>query len=131
FDSTFSANLTMDAANVVGQTANANFATPNVTIPAQPAGATPAATANVNNLAIVGKGFFIKKAYLQAKLNPAFIVRLGAADLPWIPYVENQYGYRHIENILSERDGHGTSSDWGVHVLGDLAGGLISYQVSV
>ncbi|NIJ34144.1 hypothetical protein [Sphingomonas oligoaromativorans] len=125
FDSTFSANLTMDAANVVGQTANSNFQTPNVSNGAA------GTTSNVNNLAIVGKGFFIKKAYLQAKLNPAFIVRLGAADLPWIPYVENQYGYRHIENIMSERDGFGTSSDWGVHVLGDLAGGILSYQVSV
>src|ERR1700712_1310376 len=27
--------------------------------------------------------------------------------------------------------GFGTRADWGVHVLGDLAGGLISYQVSV
>ena len=131
FDSTFSANLTMDAANVVGQTANSNFATPNVALPAVPAGGAPASTANVNNLALVGKGFFIKKAYLQAKLNPAFIVRLGSADLPWIPYVENQYGFRHIENVVSERNGYGTSADWGVHVLGDLAGGLISYQVSV
>ena len=131
FDSTFSANLTMDASNVIGQTANSNFATPNVTLPAVPAGGAASSTANVNNAALVGKGFFIKKAYLQAKLNPAFIVRLGAADLPWIPYVENQYGYRHIENIVSERVGFGTSADWGVHVLGDLAGGILSYQVSV
>ena len=128
FDSTFSANLTMDASNVVGNTANANF-------PGAPSNGTcttlPCTPAINNNVNIVGKGFYIKKAYLQAKLNPAFIVRLGAADLPWIPYVENQYGFRHIENVLSERDGTGTSADWGVHVLGDLAGGLISYQVSV
>jgi hypothetical protein len=128
FDSTFSANLTMDASNVVGNTANSNF-------PGAPSNGTcttlPCTPAINNNVNIVGKGFFIKKAYLQAKLNPAFIVRLGAADLPWIPYVENQYGFRHIENIMSERDGFGTSSDWGVHVLGDLAGGILSYQVSV
>ncbi len=128
FDSTFSANLTMDASNVVGNTANANFpgAPTNGTCTALPC--TPAIN---NNVALVGKGFYIKKAYLQAKLNPAFIVRLGSADLPWIPYVENQYGFRHIENVLSERDGTGTSADWGVHVLGDLAGGILSYQVSV
>jgi hypothetical protein len=68
---------------------------------------------------------------LQAKFSPAFIVRLGAADLPWIPYDEGIYGYRHIENTLIEHASFGTSSDWGVHLLGDLAGGIISYQVSV
>lgn len=112
FSPIFAANLTMDASNVVGSGSNYNFN----------ASGTPS---------LVGRGFYIKKAYLQAKLNPAFIIRLGAADLPWIPYVENQYGYRHIENTLIDRTNFGTSSDWGVHVLGDLAGGLLSYQFSV
>ncbi len=43
---------------------------------------------------------FIKKAYLQAKLSDAFIGRLGSADLPWVPFVEDLYGYRYVE----ERD---------------------------
>ncbi len=38
---------------------------------------------------------FIKKAYLQAKYDPAFTIRLGAADLPWVPFVEGIYGYRY------------------------------------
>jgi type II secretory pathway pseudopilin PulG len=128
FDSTFSANLTMDASNVVGNTSNGNF-------PGAPSNGTcttlPCTPAINNNVALVGRGFYIKKAYLQAKLNPALIIRLGAADLPWVPYAENQYGYRHIENTLIDRISFGTSADWGVHVLGDLAGGLLSYQVSV
>jgi hypothetical protein len=111
FSPIFSANLTMDASNVVGQTSNSNFN-------------------SASAPALVGRGFYIKKAYLQAKLNPAFIIRLGSADLPWIPYVENQYGYRHIENTLIDRTSYGTSADWGVHVLGDIAGGLLSYQFS-
>jgi hypothetical protein len=131
FDSVFSANLTMDISNVLGQTSNSNFATPTATIPAQPNGATPATTGAINNAALVGRGFYVKKAYLQAKLNPALIIRVGSADLPWIPYVENQYGYRHIENTLIDRISYGTSADWGIHVLGDLAGGILSYQVSV
>lgn len=118
FSPIFSANLTMDASNVVGQTSNTNF-----TSTGSPAGS--------NLPALVGKGFYIKKAYLQAKLNPAFIIRLGAADLPWVPYDEGLYGYRHIENTLIDRTNFGTSADWGIHVLGDLAGGLLSYQVSV
>jgi hypothetical protein len=117
FSPIFSANVTMDISNVVGNTANANF----------PANTT---AAPANSTALVGKGFYVKKAYLQAKINPALIVRVGAADLPWVPYAENQYGYRHIENTLIDRTNFGTSADWGIHVLGDLAGGLISYQVS-
>jgi nucleoid-associated protein YgaU len=118
FSPIFSANLTMDISNVVGNTSNYNF----------PANST---TAPANSTALVGRGFYVKKAYLQAKLNPALVLRLGAADLPWVPYVENQYGYRHIENTLIDRLSYGTSADWGIHVLGDLAGGLLSYQVSV
>ena len=131
FSPIFSGNVTMDVNNVIGQTSNNNFQTPTATIPAVPAGGSAATTTNVNNVALLGRGFYIKKAYLQAKLNPALIIRLGAADLPWVPYVEGQYGYRHVENIMIDRLSFGTSSDWGVHVLGDLAGGLFSYQVSV
>jgi hypothetical protein len=118
FSPMFAGNVTMDVSNVVGQTSNTNFT----------ATGTPAGT---NLPALVGKGFYIKKAYLQAKLDPAFIIRFGAADLPWVPYAEGVYGYRHIENTLIDRTNFGTSADWGIHFLGDLAKGLISYQVSV
>lgn len=101
FNDTFFASVTMDADNVAGTT---------------------------NNL--VGKGFYIKKAYLQAKVDPALIVELGAADLPWLPYVESIYGYRHIEKTLADRTSYGTTADWGLHALGSLAGGAVSYQIS-
>jgi hypothetical protein len=73
---------------------------------------------------------YVKKAFVQAKLNDAFAVRIGAADLPWVPFVEGLYGYRFVENTLIDRTKFGTSSDWGVHVLGSLGKGLVSYQVS-
>jgi hypothetical protein len=74
---------------------------------------------------------YVKKAYLQAKLNPAFTVRVGAADTPWIPFVEGIYGYRFVEQTLIDRTKFGTSSDWGVHVLGSLGpNNLVTYQVS-
>lgn len=111
FDDVFSADLTTDADNVVGSTSKQNFAP---------------GTAN-----LIGKGLFIKKAYLQAKLDPALTIRLGSADMPWITYVEGLYGYRHIENTLIDRTSFGNSADWGIHVLGELAHGLVSYQVSV
>lgn len=73
---------------------------------------------------------YIKKAYVEANLSPAFKIRLGSADLPWIPFVEGLYGYRYVENVLVDRTKFGTSADWGVHVSGKLANGLIEYAVS-
>jgi hypothetical protein len=73
---------------------------------------------------------YIKKAFLQAKLDPAFTVRVGSADLPWIPYAEGVYGYRFVENTVADRTKFGTSADWGVHILGTFADGLLSYQFS-
>jgi hypothetical protein len=73
---------------------------------------------------------YIKKAYLQAKLSDAFTFRLGSADLPWIPFMEDVYGYRYVENTLVDRTKFGTSADWGVHLLGKFADGLIGYQIS-
>ena len=131
FSDMFAMNVTTDISNVVGQTANANFATPTATIPACAAAPCPASTTNLNNVALVGKGFYVKKAYLEARLNPALWVRVGAADLPWVPYIEGQEGHRHIESEALDRTGFGTSADWGVHIGGDLADKLVSYQVSV
>jgi hypothetical protein len=73
---------------------------------------------------------YLKKAYLQAKLSDALVIRVGSADLPWVPFVEGLYGYRYVENTLIDRDKFGTSADWGVHVGGKLANGLVSYQFS-
>ncbi len=74
---------------------------------------------------------YIKKAYLQAKYDDRLIVRVGSADLPWVPYVEDTYGYRYVENVLLDRVKFGTSADWGVHVLGKFYDGLLAYQFSV
>jgi len=74
---------------------------------------------------------FIKKAYLQAKLSDAFIIRAGAAEMPWIPFAEKIYGYRYVEQTLIDRTKYGTSTDWGLHAFGSLAGGVLGYQVSV
>jgi len=74
---------------------------------------------------------YIKKAYLDANFCPAFDLRLGSTDLPWIPFVEGIYGYRYIENVLIDRTKFGTSADWGVHAKGAFADGLLNYAVSV
>jgi len=74
---------------------------------------------------------YVKKAYMQAKLDPALTIRVGAADLPWVPFVEGIYGFRFAENTLIDRTKFGTSSDWGVHVLGGFGpNNLVTYQFS-
>lgn len=88
-------------------------------------------TTDVTYISGVGASLYLKKAYLQAKVSDALTLRLGAADLPWIPFVEGVYGYRHIENTMTDRIKYGTSSDWGIHALGKLAGGIVEYDLAV
>ncbi|MDE2300985.1 MAG: hypothetical protein KGK11_00310 [Sphingomonadales bacterium] len=114
FDPVFSASVLADVRNVLGST-------------------TTSAGGAANGAATASPGarvFLVKNAYLQARLAPALTLRLGAAPLPWIGYIESRYGYRQIENTLVDRLKLGNTADWGVHVLGKLADGAISYQLS-
>jgi hypothetical protein len=74
---------------------------------------------------------FVKNAYLEARVVPELTLRAGAADLPWIPFVEGLYGLRYVENVLVDRAKYGTSADWGLHATGKLGGDLAAYAVSV
>ena len=74
---------------------------------------------------------FVKKAYLQGKFSDAFIARAGSADMPWIPFQESYYGFRYVENTLTDRLKFANSADWGLHAGGDLAGKKLNYAVSV
>ena len=73
---------------------------------------------------------FVKKAWVQAHIDPALNIRVGENDTPWVPFVESLYGYRFVENTLIDRTKFGTSTDWGVHVFGTLGHNLVTYQVS-
>lgn len=72
---------------------------------------------------------FVKKAFIEGKFSPLGTVRLGSADTPWVPYVENVYGYRYVETTITDHLSFGSSADWGLHVLGKNS--LIDYQVSI
>ncbi|KRE89433.1 porin [Frateuria sp. Soil773] len=74
---------------------------------------------------------FVKKAYVQGKFDDAAVLRIGSADMPWIPFVENYYGYRYVENTLTDRLKYGNSADWGLHLGGDFSGKTLNYAVSV
>ncbi|ESQ84807.1 hypothetical protein AEAC466_07045 [Asticcacaulis sp. AC466] len=79
--------------------------------------------------AISSTEVYLKKAYVQAKFSDALVVRVGATDLPWVPYAEGIYGYRYVENTVADRTKFATSSDWGLHAAGDL-GQNFSYAVA-
>jgi hypothetical protein len=112
FNDIYSANLTVDfAANTNGNGNNANGV----------AGTTAAA--------------YVKKAYVQAKVfGDQLVVRGGAADMPWIPFVEDVYGYRFIDKTITDNLSFGNSADWGVHALGKIPFGdgvSAGYAVSI
>jgi hypothetical protein len=115
FNDMFSANLTTDARyNNVEKDGLTRTSSSNA-----------GSNSGVNDVQV-----YIKKAYLQAKINDYLTVRAGAADMPWIPFVDEQYGYRFIDKTLLEnRYTFGNSTDWGVHALGKYS--YFSYAVSV
>lgn len=90
------------------------------------------ATTDFNYSSTTGETqLFVKKANIQAAFSDAFTARLGSADMPWIPFDEDIYGYRYVENTIIDRLHFGNSADWGLHTLGKLADGQVNYAVSV
>jgi hypothetical protein len=71
---------------------------------------------------------YIKTAYIQAKLDPMAIIQIGSANMPWIPFIDDIYGFRYVESSLNDRLKVANSADWGLHLLGK--GDLISYNVA-
>src|SRR6185312_12159743 len=86
-------------------------------------------TTDFNYTSVTGETqLFVKKAYLQGAFSKLATLRVGSANMAWIPFVEDWYGYRFVENTLVDREKLGNSADWGLHLLGD--NGLFNYQVS-
>jgi len=121
FNNTYSFNVTTDF----------NFDS-NTTSPSGAAAVTNNEAGGANTASgIKTTQLYLKKAYLQASYADGFNVRVGAADLPWIPFVEGIYGYRYVEQTLIDRTKFGTSSDWGVHAYGSFFNHIVNYAVSV
>ena len=81
--------------------------------------------------AISSTEVFIKKAYLQAKVNDALIIRAGSSEMPWTSYAEAQYGYRYIAKTVNDLEGVANTTDWGLHATGKFGDGIVNYAVSV
>ncbi|MDP9083882.1 MAG: carbohydrate porin [Pseudomonadota bacterium] len=73
---------------------------------------------------------FIKRLFLQAKIDDALVVRAGAYNTPWAQYVEGLYGYRWVEKTMLDRLGFLNTADWGLNAGGALVKGL-TYSASV
>ena len=121
FNDTYSFNLTTDFTFDSNTTSPSGAASPTAN---EAGGANTASGIKATQL-------YIKKAYLQAHYSDAFNLRLGAADLPWIPFVEGIYGYRYVEQTLIDRTKFGTSADWGLNAYGSMFDKFLNYSVSV
>jgi len=69
----------------------------------------------------------LKNAFIQAKFDPALIVQVGEANMPWIPFAEDTYGYRYVEKVAPDLNKSGNSADSGVFVKGSFADGIFNY----
>jgi outer membrane murein-binding lipoprotein Lpp len=72
----------------------------------------------------------VKNAFIQAKFDPALVVQVGEASMPWIPFVEDVYGYRYVEKVAPDLNKVGNSADTGAFVKGSFAGGIFNYAVA-
>jgi len=115
FDDIWSANLTTDF----------NFAS--FKAASTVTGGTPGETVSTT-VTTPQNQIFIKKAYVQGKFDDLAVLRIGSADMPWIPFAEGVYGYRFVEKTLIDREGFGNSADWGLHFGG--ANSMVNYQLS-
>ncbi len=88
-------------------------------------------TADIGDQGAKRYDVYVKHAFLQSRLSDAAIFRLGAADTPWIPFVEGIYGQRYFEQTITDSLGFGTSADWGLHFLGKAVDNKLGYQFSV
>lgn len=123
FDDVWSADLTTDAQYVA---APATITSTSTTKNGVTTITSTTSTSNSGNVTEV----FIKKLYLQAKLDDAFIVRAGSYNSPWAPFVESLYGYRWIDKTATDRLGLANTADWGLNAGGTFGDSGLSYSIS-
>lgn len=72
-------------------------------------------------------GFLTFKDYPFKGLNILF----GQADLPWVPYEEDLWGYRVQGTIFPDREGLLTSTDLGIGVKGKLFNEMLDLHLAL
>ena len=122
FDNIWSANLTTDAQYLSDKTTT-------VVTSVGPPPTTSTVTTSSGSGGVTE--VFIKKLYLQAKLDDALVLDAGAYTSPWAPFVESLYGYRYIEKTQTDRLGYANTADWGLYANGKFGGGIVTYAVGI
>jgi len=110
------------SANITTDTAYSSY----TTTPPASVGTGVSQNANASDTHI-----FIKKAYIQAKVSDAFVVRIGSSDPPWMGFIDGLYGYRYVEKSINDLNGVANTADWGVHTFGSFGDGRFTYAVSL
>jgi hypothetical protein len=119
FNDVWSADITLDAQFTTATTGV--FTTP-----------TGTATALTNQNSSGGATeVFIKKLYLQAKIDDALIIHGGSYTSPWAAYSESLWGYRWVEKVTTDRLGFANTADWGLNAGGKFGDTGVSYSFSI
>ncbi len=72
---------------------------------------------------------YIKKAYLQGKFAPEFVLQAGVIGTPWIGHEEHLWGHRYVSKVYADTLGFDSSADAGIGFKGKLADGMVDYHV--
>ena len=75
---------------------------------------------------------FLKYAYLEWKeALPGVKLRFGMANTPWIAHHERFWGHRWVQQSFSDQQDVLSSSDLGVHAMGSLSEGLVTWAAAL
>ncbi len=73
---------------------------------------------------------YIKKAYLQGKFSPAFVLQAGVIGTPWIGHEEHLWKHRYVSKVFVDTYKLDSSADAGIGVKGKLADGMVDYHIT-
>ena len=73
---------------------------------------------------------FLKYAYLEWAAADAVTMRFGAAGTPFVGYYDKFWGQRYLAKSFTDDNKILDSSDMGVHALGKVSDGLITWQAA-
>jgi len=73
---------------------------------------------------------YIKKAYLQGKFAPEFVLQAGVIGTPWIGHEEQLWAHRYVSKVFVDTYGLDSSADAGLGIKGKIADGMLDYHLT-
>ena len=74
---------------------------------------------------------FLKYAYLEWAASDSVMLRFGSAGTPFIGYYDKFWGQRYLAKSFTDNNKILDSADIGIHALGQISDGLVSWQTSI